>query len=69
MNKVGMMVTARKLMRDVSDLPTIPGIVSQVISLLDNPDSSPDKIADLILSDKNELAAKPFGENVENLKD
>ena len=25
--------------------------------------------AELILSDKNELAAKPFGENVENLKD
>lgn len=25
--------------------------------------------ADLILSDKNELAARPFGENVENLKD
>jgi len=46
------MITARKLMRDVSDLPAIPGIVSQVISLLDNPDSSPDKIADLILSDQ-----------------
>jgi C_GCAxxG_C_C family probable redox protein len=25
--------------------------------------------ADLIMSDKNELAAKPFGDNVENLKD
>lgn len=52
MEKAPMMITARKLMRDVSDLPDIPGIVSQVISLLDNPDSDPDKIADLILSDQ-----------------
>ncbi len=52
MEKVKMMITARKLMRDVSDLPAIPGIVSQVLSLLDDPDSNPDKIADLILSDQ-----------------
>ena len=52
MEKAAMMITARKLMRDVSDLPDIPGIVSQVISLLENPDSDPDKIADLILSDQ-----------------
>ena len=52
MEKAAMMITARKLMRDVSDLPDIPGIVSQVISMLDNPDSNPDKIADLILSDQ-----------------
>jgi len=50
--KAGMIITARRLMREVSDLPGIPGIVSQVISLLDNPDSNPDEIADLILSDQ-----------------
>ncbi len=52
MDKVSMMITARKLMRDVSDLPAIPGIVSQVISLLDNPEADPGKVADLILSDQ-----------------
>lgn len=52
MDKVSMMITARKLMRDVSDLPAIPGIVSQVISMLDNPETDPGKVADLILSDQ-----------------
>jgi putative nucleotidyltransferase with HDIG domain len=47
-----MMITARKLMRDVSDLPAIPVVVQQVVALLDNPDSNPDKVADLILSDQ-----------------
>jgi putative nucleotidyltransferase with HDIG domain len=47
-----MMIKARKLFKDVSDLPTIPVIVSRVIRLLDNHESSPDEIADLILSDQ-----------------
>ena len=47
-----MMIKARKLFKDISDLPTIPAIVSKVVSLLDNQDSPPDDIADLILSDQ-----------------
>jgi putative nucleotidyltransferase with HDIG domain len=52
LDKAAMMIKARKLFKDVSDLPTIPVIVSRVIRLLDNHDSSPDEIADLILSDQ-----------------
>ena len=47
-----MMIKARKLFKDVSDLPTIPAIVSKVVSLLDNQEADPDDIADLILSDQ-----------------
>ena len=47
-----MMIKARKLFKDISDLPTIPAIVSKVVSLLDNQESPPDDIADLILSDQ-----------------
>jgi len=47
-----MMIKARKLFKDVSDLPTIPAIVSKVVSLLDSQDGNPDEIADLILSDQ-----------------
>jgi putative nucleotidyltransferase with HDIG domain len=50
--KVTMMIKARKLFKDVSDLPTIPAIVSKVVSLLDNQEGNPDEIADLILSDQ-----------------
>ena len=52
-----MMIIARKLFKDTSDLPTIPAIVSKVVSLLDNQDTAPDEVADLILSDQ-VLAAK-----------
>lgn len=52
MEKVAMMINARKLFKDISDLPTIPAIVSKVVSLLDNRDADPDEIADLILSDQ-----------------
>lgn len=52
MDKVTMMIKARKLFKDISDLPTIPAIVSKVVSLLDNQESPPDDIADLILSDQ-----------------
>jgi putative nucleotidyltransferase with HDIG domain len=51
-DKVAMMIKARMLFKDVSDLPTIPAIVSKVVSLLDNQDGNPDEIADMILSDQ-----------------
>jgi putative nucleotidyltransferase with HDIG domain len=51
-DKVLMMINARKLLKDISDLPTIPVIVSKVIALLDNPEADPADIADLILSDQ-----------------
>jgi len=50
-DKLTMMITARKLFRDTTDLPTIPAIVSKVVSMLDDPNSNPDEIADLMLSD------------------
>ncbi|MHB8057428.1 MAG: HDOD domain-containing protein [Desulfuromonadaceae bacterium] len=52
MEKVAMMIAARKLFKDISDLPTIPAIVSRVVAMLDNQDASPDEVADLILSDQ-----------------
>lgn len=52
MEKVAMMIRARRLFKDVSDLPTIPAIVSKVVALLDSQGGDPDEIADLILSDQ-----------------
>lgn len=52
MEKVAMMIAARKLFKDISDLPTIPAIVSRVVSMLDTQEASPDEVADLILSDQ-----------------
>lgn len=52
MEKVTMMINARKFFKDVSDLPTIPAIVSRVVTMLDNQEANPDDIADLILSDQ-----------------
>lgn len=52
MNKVTMMITARKMVKQVDDLPAIPAIVSKVVTLLDDPANEPDHIADLILSDQ-----------------
>lgn len=52
MEKVSMMINARKLFKDISDLPTIPAIVSKVVAQLDNQEGNPDEIADLILSDQ-----------------
>ncbi len=46
-----MMIAARRLFKDVSDLPTIPAVVSKVVSQLENKLADPDEIADLILSD------------------
>ena len=47
-----MMITARKMVKQVDDLPAIPAIVSKVVGLLDDPGNDPDQIADLILSDQ-----------------
>lgn len=47
-----MMIKARKLFKDISDLPTIPAIVSRVVSMLESQDADPDGIADMILSDQ-----------------
>ena len=52
MEKVAMMIKARRLFKDISDLPTIPAIVSKVVSMLDSQEADPDEIADLILSDQ-----------------
>ena len=57
MEKVAMMIKARRLFKDTTDLPTLPAIVSKVVSMLDDPGASPDDIADLMLSDQ-VLAAK-----------
>ena len=52
-----MMIKARRLFKDTSDLPTLPAIVSKVVTMLDDQDASSDDITDLILSDQ-VLAAK-----------
>ncbi len=52
-----MMIKARRLFKDTNDLPTLPAIVSKVVTMLDDQDASSDDITDLILSDQ-VLAAK-----------
>ena len=52
MDRSAMMREAQKLFTEVDDLPTIPTIVINVTSLLDNVDSDPAQIADMILSDQ-----------------
>lgn len=47
-----MMIKARRLVRDVDDLPAIPTVVSRVVSMLDDPEADSDAIADLMLSDQ-----------------
>lgn len=47
-----MMVKARRLIKDVDDLPAIPAIVSEVVSMLDDVDADSEAIADLMLSDQ-----------------
>lgn len=47
-----MMIKARRLVKDVDDLPAIPAIVSKVVSMLDDVDADSDAIADLMLSDQ-----------------
>lgn len=52
MNKVAMMINARKLFKNISDLPAIPVVASKVISMLNDVDAEPAEIADVILSDQ-----------------
>lgn len=52
MEKVTMMIKARKMVRDCDDLPAIPAVVSKVASMLEDAEASSDAIADLILSDQ-----------------
>jgi putative nucleotidyltransferase with HDIG domain len=52
MDKVSMMIKARRLVKDVDDLPAIPAIVSKVVSMLEDVDADSDAIADLMLSDQ-----------------
>jgi putative nucleotidyltransferase with HDIG domain len=47
-----MMIKARRLVKDVDDLPAIPAVVSKVVGMLDDPDADSDAIADLMLSDQ-----------------
>lgn len=47
-----MMITARKMVKQVDDLPAIPAIVANVTKLLNDPTTEPDVIADCILSDQ-----------------
>lgn len=47
-----MMIKARRLVKDVDDLPAIPAVVSKVVGMLDDVDANPDAIADLMLSDQ-----------------
>ena len=51
-DKVSMMIKARRLIKDVDDLPAIPAVVSKVVSMLDDVDADSDAIADLMLSDQ-----------------
>jgi len=52
MDKQAMMETARQMVADIDDLPTIPVVATQVLQLLDNPDVNVDKVADLMLTDQ-----------------
>jgi putative nucleotidyltransferase with HDIG domain len=51
-DKVSMMIKARRLVKDVDDLPAIPAVVSKVVSMLDDVEADADAIADLMLSDQ-----------------
>jgi len=52
MDKQQMMEKAEILVGAIDDLPTIPVVATQVLSLLDNPDVSIEEIADLMLTDQ-----------------
>lgn len=52
MKMADMMARAEALIAEVSDLPTIPVVATQVMSLLDKPDVELDEVADMILTDQ-----------------
>jgi len=51
LDKAAMMVKARRLVREVSELPTIPALVTRIVSMLDSQEADPDEIANLMLSE------------------
>ena len=52
MDKQMMIEKARQMVAKIDDLPTIPAVATQVLSLLDNPDVDVDEVADLMLTDQ-----------------
>lgn len=50
-DKASMMVKARRLVKGVSELPTIPVLISRIVSMLDSQEADPDEIANLMLSE------------------
>ena len=52
MDKQAMLETARQMVTQIDDLPTIPVVATQVLQLLDDPDVNVDKVADLMLTDQ-----------------
>ncbi|NJD36821.1 MAG: HDOD domain-containing protein [Geobacter sp.] len=52
MDKQAMLETARQMVAQIDDLPTIPVVATQVLQLLDDPDVNVDKVADLMLTDQ-----------------
>lgn len=52
MEQSSKMEKAAALIRGMTDLPTIPAVATQVLSLLDQPDVDIDQVAELILTDQ-----------------
>jgi len=52
MDKQAMMEKARQMVAQIDDLPTIPVVATQVLSLLDKSDINIDEVADLMLTDQ-----------------
>jgi putative nucleotidyltransferase with HDIG domain len=51
-DKLKMLEKAQLLIREVTNLPTIPEITTRVASLLDNPDVELEEVAEMILTDQ-----------------
>ncbi len=52
MDKKKMMTKAQLMIREVTNLPTIPVITTRVATLLDNPDVELEEVAEMILTDQ-----------------
>ncbi|ABB33481.1 metal dependent phosphohydrolase [Geobacter metallireducens RCH3] len=52
MEQLSKMEKAAALIRGMTDLPTIPAVATQVLSLLDQPDVEIDQVAELLLTDQ-----------------